>query len=49
MNAYDRNEAEHQGNAAILNTAGKASEIDRNAFETVKKAFWRSYAAGYGA
>lgn len=32
--------AQHQGNSAILNIAGKASEIDRDAFQTIRKAFW---------
>lgn len=34
-------EAQHQGNSAILNIAGKESEIDRNAFEAIRKAFWK--------
>ena len=34
-------EAQHQGNSSILNTAGKKSEIDRAAFEPIKKAFWK--------
>ena len=37
--------AEHQGNAAILNTTGKKSEIGRKAFEKVRKEFWKKYAA----
>ena len=38
---------EHRGKgvAQILNTAGKSSEIDRPAFETQKKQFWRDYAS----
>lgn len=36
-------ESQHQGNAAILNTVGKESEINRSAFETVKKNFWKDY------
>ena len=39
-------EAEHQGNAAILNLFGKESEIDRKAFEAIRKEFWKKYAAG---
>lgn len=35
-------ETEHQGNSAILNIAGKTSEIDRNAFSEVRKQFWTS-------
>ncbi len=38
-------EEEHQGNSAILNTLGKESEIDRGAFNTVRKEFWQSYAS----
>ena len=38
-------EAEHQGNSSILNIFGKESEIDRKAFETVRKEFWQKYAA----
>lgn len=37
-------ESEHLGNASILNTAGKSSEIDRSAFEKIKKHFWESLA-----
>jgi len=33
-------EAEHQGNSAILNIFGKESEIDRTAFNAVRKQFW---------
>lgn len=38
-------EAEHQGNSAILNLFGKESEIDRKAFEKIRKEFWQKYAA----
>ena len=38
-------EAEHQGNSAILNIFGKDSEIDRNAFASIRKKFWESYAS----
>lgn len=38
-------EAEHQGNSLILNIFGKESEIDRRAFEKVRKIFWQKYAA----
>lgn len=34
-------EEQHQGNSAILNITGKASEIDRNAFKNTRKEFWR--------
>ena len=37
-------EAEHQGNSSILNIAGKESEIDRTAFNEVRKAFWKDFA-----
>lgn len=37
-------EAEHQGNSAILNIFGKESEIDRAAFEKIRKEFWKKYA-----
>ena len=37
-------EAEHQGNAGILNIPGKESEIDRNAFAKVRQEFWKSFA-----
>ena len=37
-------EAEHQGNSAILNIFGKESEIDRTAFEKIRKEFWKKYA-----
>lgn len=36
-------EAQHQGNATILNMAGKASEINRTAFSTTRKEFWMSF------
>lgn len=39
-------EAEHQGNSSILNLFGKESEIDRKAFEAIRKEFWQKYAAG---
>ncbi len=39
-------EAEHQGNASILNLFGKESEIDRKAFDAIRKEFWQKYAAG---
>ena len=39
-------EAEHQGNASILNLFGKESEIDRAAFDKIRKEFWMKYAAG---
>ncbi|WP_369694174.1 HNH/ENDO VII family nuclease, partial [Ruminococcus flavefaciens] len=35
-------EAQHQGNSAILNTIGKESEINRAAFDKVRKAFWEN-------
>lgn len=38
-------EQEHQGNSAILNMFGKESEIDRNAFDKIRKEFWKKYAA----
>lgn len=34
-------EAEHQGNSSVLNTDGKVSEIDRDAFSEVRKEFWQ--------
>ena len=34
-------QAQHQGNAGILNTVGKESEIDRIAFTLERKAFWK--------
>ncbi len=37
-------EAEHQGNAAILNTAGKESEINRSVFDKTREDFWKSLA-----
>lgn len=39
-------EAEHQGNSSILNTFGKESEIDREAFSAIRKEFWQKFAAG---
>lgn len=41
-------EAEHQGNASILNISGKISEIDRTAFNKVRKEFWMSFAKKVG-
>lgn len=38
-------EAEHQGNSKILNVIGKESEIYRPAFDTVRRSFWKSFAA----
>jgi len=38
-------EAEHQGNASILNIVGKETEIDRNAFAAIRKQFWMDFAA----
>ena len=35
---------QHQGNASILNTIGKLSEIDRPKFNKIRKQFWESYA-----
>lgn len=40
------NEAQHQGNSAILNIVDKASEIDRSGFENTRREFWR-YAGNY--
>lgn len=37
-------EAEHQGNAAILNVAGKESEIDRELFASQRKEIWKKLA-----
>lgn len=37
-------EAEHQGNYTILNMIGKESEIERKAFASIRKAFWKSFA-----
>lgn len=34
-------EAQHQGNSAILNIAGKQSEIDRSSFDKTRKEFWK--------
>lgn len=42
------NEAQHQGNAAILNTAGKVSEIDRPGFDGVRREFWKAFAKSVG-
>ena len=39
-------EAEHQGNSSVLNTPGKESEIERRAFDKIRKEFWQKYAAG---
>ena len=41
-------EAEHQGNSAILNIFGKESEIDRQAFNVIKKQFWMDFAKMVG-
>ena len=41
-------EAEHQGNSAILNIFGKESEIDRQAFNVIRKQFWMDFAAMAG-
>ena len=41
-------EAEHQGNSAILNIFGKESEIDRQAFNVVRKQFWMDFAKMVG-
>ena len=41
-------EAEHQGNSAILNIFGKESEIDRQAFNVIRKQFWMDYASMVG-
>lgn len=35
-------EAQHQGNSAILNIFGKASQINRKAFATTRAEFWKS-------
>ncbi|MGN0471129.1 MAG: HNH/ENDO VII family nuclease [Acutalibacteraceae bacterium] len=37
-------EDEHLKNPSILNIPGKESEIDRPAFEKIKRQFWRDYA-----
>ena len=42
------NEAQHQGNAAILNTAGKVSEIDRPGFDGVRREYWKAFAKSVG-
>lgn len=39
------NGTEHQGNSAILNIAGKASEIERPSFAGERKQFWEAFAA----
>ena len=41
-------EAEHQENSAILNIFGKESEIDRQAFNVIKKQFWMDFAKMVG-
>ena len=41
-------EAEHQGNSVILNIFGKESEIDRQAFNAIRKKFWMDFAAMVG-
>lgn len=38
-------EAEHQGNASILNVIGKESEIDRAAFNKIRKQFWIDFSS----
>lgn len=40
-------EAEHQGNASILNTVGKDSEIIRGDFAKIRKEFWKSFAESF--
>lgn len=40
-------EAEHQGNSTILNMIGKESEINRSAFDSIRKAFWKAFANAY--
>ena len=40
-------EKEHLGNASILNIPGKESEIDRQAFNKVRRTFWKSYASRF--
>lgn len=40
-------EAEHQGNASILNTVGKDSEIIRGGFAKIRKEFWISFAESF--
>lgn len=35
--------AEHHKNASILNIAGKSSEINRGAFDSFRKQFWKEY------
>ena len=34
-------EEQHQGNSTILNILGKQSEINRDEFQTIRKAFWK--------
>lgn len=41
-------EAEHQGSSAILNIFGKESEIDRQAFNVIRKQFWMDFAKMVG-
>ena len=41
-------EAEHQGNSAILNIFGKESEINRQAFDAIRKKFWMDFAKMVG-
>lgn len=40
-------EAEHQGNASILNIAGKESEIERNVFNKIRKEFWIDFSKAF--
>lgn len=40
-------EVEHQGNASILNTVGKDSEIIRKDFAKIRKEFWISFAESF--
>ena len=41
-------EAEHQGNSSILNIFGKESEIDRSAFNVIRRQFWMDFAKMMG-
>ena len=41
-------EAEHQGNANVLNTMGKPSEIDKQIFAVERKQFWMDFARMVG-
>ena len=41
-------EEEHLRNASILNTPGMPSQIDRNAFNKIRKAFWQDLAKSMG-